>query len=336
MDEAAKNIPTSKFRKHLRPYWNDRMNALKRDKTESYSTWVRANKPRDPNNPLWRSYKNAKKVFATELKTLSKKYDDEQIAHAVRAAEVDRGLFWRLVKKSRKVNGNKISAIKNSEGKIVNVIDSILDTWKSHFKNYYTPKDSPDFDTEHFKNVSDRVTQLNLMTDDDCFLNLPFSEAEVKKAIGTLHKRKACGYDGISSKHLQYGEPAIVRALTSVYNHFVRLEYITTNLGRGIQIPLFKGKGTCCLDPDNYRGISLLTNFNKVYEVLIQGRIKAWWIEHKVISDLQGAGKKKLSCVDTQRSFCKNLSQMPWKVTAMFSLLSWTYPKRTTLCGRMA
>ena len=55
----------------------------------------------------------------------------------------------------------------------------------------------------------------------------------------------------------------------------------------------------CCLDPDNYRGISLLTNFNKVYEVLIWGRIKEWWIEHKVISDLQGAGKKKLSCAHT-------------------------------------
>ena len=59
------------------------MNALERDKIGSYNHWVRANKPRDPNNPLWRAYKKAKKAFATELKILSKKYDDEEIAHAV-------------------------------------------------------------------------------------------------------------------------------------------------------------------------------------------------------------------------------------------------------------
>ena len=68
---------------------------------------------------------------------------------------------------------------------------------------------------------------------------------------------------------------------------------------RGIQIPLFKGKGTCCLDPDNYQGISLLTNFNKVYEVLVWNRIKGCWNSQKVISDLQGAEKKKQSCVHT-------------------------------------
>ena len=104
-----------------------------------------------------------------------------------------------MVKKSSKVDGNIIAAIQNSEGKIVSDIDSILDTWKVHFKNLYTPKDSPDFDAEHLENVSVRVSQLNLMTDDDQFLSLPFSEVEVKKAIGTLHKRKVCGYDGIST-----------------------------------------------------------------------------------------------------------------------------------------
>ena len=114
-----------------------------------------------------------------------------------------------------------------------------------------------------------------------------------------LHKRKACGYDGISTEHLVYGGDCVVEILTLIYNHVVRLEYIPVNLRRGIQIPLFKGKGLCSLDPNSYRGILLLTNLNKVYEVLIWGRIKNWWQEQKVISDIQGAGKKGSSCVHT-------------------------------------
>ena len=62
---------------------------------------------------------------------------------------------------------------------------------------------------------------------------------------------------------------------------------------------LFKGKGACCLDVNCYRGISLLTNYNTVYEILLWGRMSKWWDENKVISDLQGAGKKGQSCVHT-------------------------------------
>ena len=131
------------------------------------------------------------------------------------------------------------------------------------------------------------------------FLEENFSEDEVEAAINTLHKRKACGFDAISTEHLVYGGRQLVSIITLVYNHILRLEYIPINMRRGIQIPLFKGKGACCLEADNYRGISLLTNFNKVYEVLLWNRIKHWWVNDRVISELQGAGKKRQSCVHT-------------------------------------
>ena len=202
-----------------------------------------------------------------------------------------------MVKKSRGGKGGKIASIKNSSGKIVSDLESILEVWKCHFEKLYTPKCSDDFDQPHFESVTKKVQELNKGSNEGRFLHNVFEESEIKDAIGCLHKRKACGYDGISTEHLVYGGHCVVEILTLIYNHVARLEYIPTNLKRGIQIPLFKGKGACCLDPDNYRGISLLTNLNKVYEVLIWSRIKDWWNSQKVISDLQGAGKKKQSCV---------------------------------------
>ena len=297
--EAAKNIPTAKFKRHLKPYCNEDLEKLKKDKVNSYNKWVTDGRPRTPDNHLWISYKSTKKAFLKELKRLGRQYEDEQVAHAVKAAEVDRGQFWKLVKKSRGSSGSRIAAIKDVNGKVVSDLDDILEVWRTHFSNLYTPKTSEDYDQEHYTLVTERVAALNAEVGDSNFLANDFEECEVLAAIKTLHKKKACGFDAVSTEHLVYGGPKIVQILTLIYNHILRLEYVPINLRRGIQIPLFKGKGTCCLETDNYRGISLLTNFNKVYEVLLWNRIREWWVGQKVTSELQGAGKKKQSCVHT-------------------------------------
>ena len=77
------------------------------------------------------------------------------------------------------------------------------------------------------------------------------------------------------------------------------MEYVPVNFRRGIQVPLFKGKNLCSTDTNNYRGITLLSTFNKIYEMLIWGRIETWWRENEVISRFQGACRKGQSCVHT-------------------------------------
>ena len=297
MELAARVVPTVKFKKHLKPYWNDHMNFLKAVKISKYKAWIREGRPRGNGYLTYLEYKESKKAFNKELGRLDKLYENEQVIHAVKAAEVDRGQFWRLVKRNRKKPGNKTTAIKDKSGKAISDVDGILNIWKDHFQNLSTPKSRDDYDQEHAVSVSKEVEGWNNENDEGMFLNTNFTLEEVRKAIGKLHKRKACGFDGITTEHLVYGGEAVVVALTLIYNHILRLEYVPVNLRRGIQIPLFKGKGLCCLETDSYRGISLLTNFNKVYEVLIWERIKDWWVNDKVISDLQGASKKKQSCV---------------------------------------
>ena len=62
-------------------------------------------------------------------------------------------------------------------------------------------------------------------------------------------------------------------------------------------IPLYKGKNTCPLDVNNYRGITLLTCMNKMFEILLWGRVKNWWHANDIISPWQGACKKGFSCL---------------------------------------
>ena len=69
------------------------------------------------------------------------------------------------------------------------------------------------------------------------------------------------------------------------------------NFRIGTQIPLYKGKNTCSLDPNNYGGITLLTSLNKLFEIIMWNRLKDWWACERIISDLQGACKPGMSCV---------------------------------------
>ena len=85
--------------------------------------------------------------------------------------------------------------------------------------------------------------------------------------------------------------------LAGLFNRILHLEYIPQNFRTGTQIPLFKGRNLCALDPNSYRGITLLISLNKVFEMIIWNRMEVWWGENSIISKLQGACKPVSSCV---------------------------------------
>ena len=299
VSKRGKAIPTSRFRKNIRPYWNERLTQLKKDKIRKHSNWVNQGKPRIQGDIYWEEHKQARKMFTKELRKLHKEYENDSVTQVINAAEIDRGCFWKLVKKSRGNSGNKANSIKNKQGKVVNDTEDVLRVWMQHFGDLHTPKQDADFDREHFDFVTERVKRWNEGNEIDDFSRDKFTEDEVKRAVNKLHKKKASGYDGVSTEHIIHAGEFMITLLTLLYNHIVKLEYIPVNLCRGTQVPLYKGKKACSLDTDSYRGITLLTNYNKIYKILVWDRVKDWWEENSVISDLQGAGRKRQSCIHT-------------------------------------
>ena len=94
-----------------------------------------------------------------------------------------------------------------------------------------------------------------------------------------------------------------------LYNKCIKAEYIPCNFRQGVQVPLYKGKNTCPLNPDNYRGITLLSCFNKLFEMIVWQRIEKWWYRENVVSELQGACRKGSSCVHTALTLQETISQ---------------------------
>ena len=88
----------------------------------------------------------------------------------------------------------------------------------------------------------------------------------------------------------------------------IRAEYAPSNFRKGIQVPLYKGKNTCPLDPDNYRGITLLSSFNKLFEMVIWQRIESWWENYRITSELQGACRRGSSRIHTALTLQENIA----------------------------
>ena len=293
---ASNELPRSRFRKNVRPFWNLHLTELKRAKVECHKLWKEAKRPRGE-NPLYLNHKQAKKNFMRELRRVQKDYERNEIDGIIRDAHSNKNRFWRKIKKSRQSGQNDVYAIRQPSGEVVYDIDSVVNVWRDHFEKISLPRESPKFDLEHFENVTQQVKIWSENRSNDEFLRDDFSNEEIRKGLKVLKKRKAAGCDGLTTEHLIHAGDNTIYLLSLLYNSILETEYVPDNFRRGTQIPLYKGKNLCPLDVNNYRGITLLTCMNKLFEVIIWERIKDWWDEAGVISPLQGACRKGSSCL---------------------------------------
>ena len=297
--EKDKNLPRSKYVKHIRPFWNENLTQLKRDKIICYKNWKNDGCPRSLTSDSWVAHKNAKRIFRREIKKIQRDFERDEVNRILETAEFNRNKFWKIVKRYRNSSYVKTSSVRNPQGTVFHETADVIPIWRNHFSKLCMPNTDERYDQDHFDHVTRKVDEWAKYDDPDVFLNEPFTINEVKKCIKGLNRGKAAGFDAVTAEHLQNAGESLVVILTHIFNRIIDLEFIPKNFRIGTQIPLYKGKNTCSLDPNNYRGITLLTSLNKVFEMLIWGRVKDWWYDERVISPLQGACHSGMSCLHT-------------------------------------
>ena len=300
MLRISDDLPKTKYRKNLKPYWNQTLTRLKKEKVKFYRVWVDAGRPRDTDSPLWVNYKESKKIFSREIKILARKYENDEIVQIARSAEINRNSFWNRVRSFRRGPCSKSLAIKRDDDVVVHQINDVLEVWRKHFSKLGTPKTDESFDDAHFRTGTDFIEVYNNGSDcSDTFLRNAFTVPEVKDAIKTLNNGKVPGFDKIVAEHFKNAGKHTVDLLCILYNMIRDSEYIPICFRRGVQIPLYKGNDLSNLSTDSYRGITLLSSFNKLFEVLLWNRLKGWWVRENIVSELQGACKVGHSCLHT-------------------------------------
>jgi len=128
---------------------------------------------------------------------------------------------------------------------------------------------------------------------DNCTFDLhnkPVSHDEIFAALKLLEPKKTVDFNEISMFLIKKCALQLYIPLTHIFNLSFSTGTFPEKMKIAKVIPLFKSGDPT--SPDNYRPISLLSNFSKVLEKVIAARLISYLEENKILSDSQFGFRK--------------------------------------------
>lgn len=168
------------------------------------------------------------------------------------------------------------------------------------------PSRIPNILNEHFASVghklASRLPSANYSFADylakskspqSSFLFRPITAAEVQLEILSIPNKKAHGLYSCPTQLLKYISDIISQPLATILNLSVSQGEYPSKLKLSKIIPVFKSDDE--LDPNNYRPISLLSNFNRIFEKLMYTRMTSFIEGNELIYEAQYGFRKSHS-----------------------------------------
>ena len=217
-------------------------------------------------------------VKASKLykKDINKKFRDYQngIISKIRSLESsDPKQYWAIL--------NKGSNYKQSLHNIS------TEVFLEHFKKLNIVHE----ESEYEDLSSEEITHLNDELDE------PISEGEVLKAINSLKNNKSCSDDMILNEFLKASKEILLSLYTMIFNLVLDSGQIPEKWTDGYIIPIYKQKGSIN-DPDNYRGITILSCLGKLFTAVLNNRINSYVEMYGHIGEEQAGFRKSYSTLD--------------------------------------
>lgn len=124
----------------------------------------------------------------------------------------------------------------------------------------------------------------------------PTDVPEIKKFIKELKVNKAPGKDGITPKIIKDLEEYISKPLCYIFNKVLETGVYPSPFKEAIIKPLYKSGDKNLIE--NYRPISIISNFGKLLEKIIKVRLVNYLDKHNLISNCQYGFQEKKSTND--------------------------------------
>ena len=186
-----------------------------------------------------------------------------ELRNTLKNSAKDSKVFWAVVRSiSRRSSSSPHSNID-------------INTWKEHFQSILETEDTSSEETVTGRQVHNEI------------LDAVISRDEVRSAITKIKPTKAPGMDGLPGGCFKIAGERIIPFLSKLFNKMFDMHYFPDLWSRSIILPLHK-KGSV-LDPDNYRGISLLSAISKIFSTVLTRRLRMWMeLENKVCAEQAG------------------------------------------------
>ena len=181
--------------------------------------------------------------------------------------------FWKLLCDKNKVTDSKVD----------------IDVFANFFTNLNIDNNTYDC------NDKERARDKGALEND--FLNELFSEDEVMCVLKNLKCGKAAGPDLLINEFFRSSRLLICPLFTKLFNVILCSGKLPTAWSDSLMVPIYKNKGSKT-DPNNYRGISLINCFCKVFTSLLSNRITRYCDSIQLLGCEQAGFRKHFSTCD--------------------------------------
>jgi hypothetical protein len=145
------------------------------------------------------------------------------------------------------------------------------------------------------KTENDRTQDDN--DDENVYINDKFTKPEIVYQIMKLKNNKACGMDHIINEYLKNCPISMIELIVKLFNIILSCGIVPTDWCIGIIKPIYKKKGSHN-DPNNYRGITLLSCLGKLFTAVINKRLALYVDEHRILGNEQAGFREGFSTLD--------------------------------------
>jgi len=244
-------------------------------------------------HPIWQTFRdlrnNCKSTLRHKMREYCKKKTESTYGNPLK--------FWSFAKsiiKTKKSNENALITNILANGETHSDPSIICEIFNKHFTNLRMNSSVSDqqaisYIDEHFaklkrtNKISDKLFKFTKISDDD-----------VLNAISKIDSTSSCGVTQIPVAVIKNSAKTLAPHLALLFNDIIHTGNIPADFKCALVSPLYKkGDKAIC---DNYRGISILSPFAKIFERILCKQITIFFTSSGYFVDYQHGFRQNFSC----------------------------------------
>ena len=222
------------------------------------------------NEQFLNNYKEAEKTYKKTMDNSLKKYRATLRKKIDNLRSNNPKDYWKLLNSCKKKTKTSIS----------------LETLHDFFKDL----------NKGDENVENEI-DLNLNAETNELINSRIERDEIEKAIKKLKNNKAGGEDAVMNEYIKHSSNKMIELYIQLFNIIFDSGKIPDIWLTGNIIPIYKNKGSQT-DPKNYRPITIVSCFGKLFTAILNDRLQKFSEEVNLIKENQGGFRKNYSTID--------------------------------------
>lgn len=255
--EACGTTKQRRREKHTN-WWNSKVKEEIKKKKILWKHYIQ-----NKTNETYEHYKTQRDIAKAEVRK-AKQTSWEDFGNIMESNfKSNQKLFYKVLKQLGKNKQRPINTIKNKKGELITEGTKILERWKEYFEELLsTNQDTNTCDSQN-KDKSESKQPENYEE---------ISQKEITDALKKLKLGKSAGHDKLTPEMLKYMGKDGEELLRDIINQAWKSGEVPADWKIAIIVPIHK-KGDI-KDCNNYRGISLLSVVSKLYERILESRLR--------------------------------------------------------------